>query len=221
MDGQGEDLGMRQLLVLMSVLWATSGSAAVSFDFECGRYQYRAADYEWMVVNTLIKGQMNLKDDQYTLKNWEGYYHLVDTDSSVNTPYTWAFASGRGDAISPVAHYRPRKYKDHIKLEIPFSDFGMSFGETDLIFPKLELVKGKENVAAYLVMTAIEDHFGATVPLDCRVGQISGLTSRRSMQPLTTTNDPDDQVKQCVEACQALFQPGPLLKSCVIDCYRR
>ncbi|MCB0386030.1 MAG: hypothetical protein KDD43_11605 [Bdellovibrionales bacterium] len=212
---------MKQLVVLISVLWAISGSAAVSFDFECGKYQYRPADYEWMIVNTLIKGEMTLKDDIYTLKNWEGYYHLVDTDSSVNTPYTWAFASGRGDELSPVANYRPRKYKDHLKLEIPFSDFGMSFGETDLIFPKFELIKGKENVPAYLVMTAIEDHFGATVPLDCRIGYISGLRSESNLLPLTITSDPDEQIKQCVEACQALFQPGPLLKSCVIDCYRR
>lgn len=211
---------MKSLLVLLSLAFATTSSAALMYNFECGKYQHQISTSDWMTANLLIQGNMVVEGETYTLKSWEGYYHILDVGADPATPYTWAFAAGKGKDLVNLSTYRPRKYKNHIKLEIPFSSFNMSYGQTDLILPKMDQIGGKTNFTGFMIMTAIEDHMGDTIPLNCQRGYVSGQVEN-NVQPLSSSEKTKEEIKQCVEACQALFQPGPQLKSCVIGCYRR
>lgn len=92
---------------------------------------------------------------------------------SMNEDFTdiWASAnvSDKNENFVNLGTYNPRVYFGHSKFDDIFSR--SIFGEVDFILPKEELntTESKKSFTAYMIMTAMDDHWGGTVDLDCTI----------------------------------------------------
>ena len=71
--------------------------------------------------------------------------------------------------------YNPRVYTNHIKFDDIFSrDI---FGEVDFILPQAELTTTDtiNSFTGIMIMTAMDDHWGGTVELNCTIHKSNQL----------------------------------------------
>lgn len=120
--------------------------------FDDGSYMYAKVKLE--ATLSLITG------GTYELSNINFSYILsMEEDFS----YTWAEANvNKPEYISTnLRTYNPQVYKDYIKFNDLY--YQEIFGEVDFIIPK----RIKKEFTSYMIMTAMDDHWGGTVNLTC------------------------------------------------------
>lgn len=84
----------------------------------------------------------------------------------------WSVGGQTFKALANDEGYRPRVYKNHMKFNVYISGIGGKdgFGELDLVLPRKILLSVSPNsFTGYLIMTAMDDHFGGTVPMECSI----------------------------------------------------
>ena len=145
-----------------SVKEVTSSQVLRSYNLLCLNNTF-AGDYMFGKVS--ITGTLNLLNTKnYTLKGLTVDYKLSMEE---NFSYIWAEGNAfdANTIFSNLRTYRPRIYTNHIKFDDLYSH--KIFGEVDLILPAKEIEQGTNIFTGYTIMTAMEDHWGATVSLTC------------------------------------------------------
>jgi hypothetical protein len=70
------------------------------------------------------------------------------------------------EKVQNYAKYNPRIYKNHAK----FPSIGRNFfGKVDFIVPHSALINGNEKFKAFFILSWVSDHWGGTVPTECRL----------------------------------------------------
>jgi hypothetical protein len=125
-------------------------------------------DGSFMYAKVLVESEIEINDENYTLKKINLSYLL-----SMNEDFSdeWAKASINDEeyTINNYLKYNPRVYLDHIKFKNVYGS--KVFGFIDLVLPKDSLNNIEENkdFNAYTIMTAMDDHWGGTVSLNCSI----------------------------------------------------
>ncbi|MEX0799474.1 MAG: hypothetical protein WD025_08510 [Bacteriovoracaceae bacterium] len=99
------------------------------------------------LVRPLLKYELSMSEDFTTL--WDSF-QARDPDYS----------------LFNRRHYRPSKYRGHVKFNNLYSS--KTFGEVDLILP-IKALSAPSKFQGFAIMTHISDHWGGTVKLDCQL----------------------------------------------------
>tara|TARA_R110000868_G_scaffold242548_1_gene498073 strand:- start:41779 stop:42549 length:771 start_codon:yes stop_codon:yes gene_type:complete len=113
--------------------------------------------------NTLInfKGSLIKQSGFSKLQNINFDYTVLDGDD------IWTRGSFQTKELNNFVNYRPRVYTNHDKFSFTAND-RHSFGYFDLIMPK-SITQDTVDFTIYVIMTAIDDHYGDTVAVECSV----------------------------------------------------
>ena len=140
-----------------------------SYKLSCSQPGFFDGSYMWGKVRLTASLDV-LSGDTYILSKPDFSYTLsMDEDYS----YIWAQGSSR-DAnytITNLRTYRPQVYLGHIKFDdIFYKDI---FGQIDFILPKDKLNTNDDEIqfTSYMIMTAMDDHWGGTVSIDCTISK--------------------------------------------------
>lgn len=124
-----------------------------------------------MDVNFQMGGEVNLFENGYiNIRNLN-----IKTDIIHSNFYdSYSKASFYKNTVVNKMDYKPTKYKNHAKFNL-YYDLGPeqynAFGELDIILPldQLHTKSQTKTFKAFLIMTAIEDHWGGTIDMECKL----------------------------------------------------
>ena len=133
-----------------SFLFSAFASSAFAEGFFCAsEAEFRRGDYE---VVAWVEGEMRGARMEVGVVAYS-----IEMDG-----YDWAENSETDLVVMAKSNYQPRKYKNHMKFELG-AKLALG-GSISVIMPK----RRSHKYRAYMIMTSISDHFGTTVPMDCR-----------------------------------------------------
>jgi len=147
-----------KILGLWAFLFSASVFASSTYEISCGvTKQLTQGEYK---ISASVKGYLTVTaDKEYLLEGYKVAYTIY-ADSSDEGEYVWAEETIKGDELKN-SKYKPIKYKNHVKFELPSKS-----GKVDFIYP--EKLGTKKKFKAHLVLTWIEDHFGGTAHVYCQ-----------------------------------------------------
>ena len=121
---------------------------------------------DFLYGTLFLKSKLFTESNQFKLSSIELDYKLA-IDEELTDIWGEGYASEPDYTIINKKSYNPRVYKNHIKFESIYSRY--IFGSLDLILPKNKLNKNNMNKAftGFMIMTAMEDHWGSTIQLNC------------------------------------------------------
>ncbi len=96
-----------------------------------------------------------------SLKNLKFNFKLTDGDD------TWSEGDTSFASLTNSIHYNPYVYHGHDKFNFWLSSRSRGFGDFDLIIPVNRIIDNSEAFSAQVIMTAIDDHHGDSVSVDC------------------------------------------------------
>ncbi len=99
--------------------------------------------------------------DFSTLKNIKFEYVLDDRGD------VWSEGETSIERLNNYINYNPRVYIGHDKFSFWLSSRSRGFGEFDLIIPVKRIIDSTEAFSMQIIMTAIDDHHGDSVSIDC------------------------------------------------------
>jgi hypothetical protein len=125
-------------------------------------------DGSFMYAKVLIESNIEINEESYKLKNLNLSY-LLSMEEDFSDEWASAIINDQEYSIGNLESYNPRVYKDHIKFKNIHGD--KVFGSIDLIIPVEVITNIEENKVfnSYTIMTAMDDHWGGTVSLDCSI----------------------------------------------------
>lgn len=143
----------------------------------CGSSGYW--DVDGFSVSVNIKATTRFADTArktiIDLQNFTGSYtitYLDDPETKINPRddkmTIWSKGFQAAESIANDTGYRPRKYRGHTRFYLDWT----THGETQLIMPFKPIQFHHRFFKAYLIMSQVEDHFGATIPLLCEQSKI-------------------------------------------------
>src|SRR5690606_14286703 len=104
-----------------------------------------------------ISGTLNKTQEFSKLTELKFDYKLLDGDS------VWSQGHTTYESLLNTVAYRPQVYVGMEKFNFYFYDRAQhGYGEFDIILPAKEMLAGKKEFYAYVIMTAIDDHHGDT-----------------------------------------------------------
>lgn len=143
----------------------------------------RGYSVQWGYMNVFaeVDGVLEVKNKQvyqfnrYTAKFAISMGEETSLRVDMNDPFSsfWSLQMTSGKNLNNQIPYRPVRYLNHVKY-----NFDIDFGEISFILPKdfpISTINPRtgghrlevRNFPAYLILSRIEDHFGATLELNC------------------------------------------------------
>jgi hypothetical protein len=152
------------LIILLSIFSTLTYSKEIKLS--CVNMNYD--DGSFMYAKVLIDSKIEVNEGNYKLKNINLSY-LLSMEEDFSDEWAAASIQDQEYTITNYQNYNPRVYKDHIKFKNIYGN--KVFGFIDLIIPTAALTNTEENklFKSYTIMTAMDDHWGGTVPLDCSI----------------------------------------------------
>lgn len=150
-----------------SVISLEKGNVINTFKLSCENQNY----YDGSFMYASVKFESILKviaGDTYTLST-PSFSYVLSMDENMNDIWAKETLSDRKTTFVNLRTYNPRVYLGHIKYDDIFSrDI---FGEVDFILPKdaLKTTEDEKSFTSYMIMTAMDDHWGGTVDLNCTI----------------------------------------------------
>lgn len=119
----------------------------------------------YLEANISFSGTLSNANNFSQMSNIQFRYALIDGDR------TWSQGQSLIAQINNSVAYRPQVYIAHEKFSYSYSgrNANEGFGLFDFILPTKEIMAGKKQFIAYVIMTAIEDHHGDTATVECIV----------------------------------------------------
>jgi len=120
-----------------------------------------------------LYGEISLEAELTALEQNSFELSTIKLDYKLSMDETFDDIWGEGHAYKPnytiknKLNYNPRVYTNHVKFEDLYSR--EIFGFLDLILPNKSLSQKDEVFTGFMIMTAMEDHWGSTVQLECRL----------------------------------------------------
>lgn len=123
-----------------------------------------------MEVKVEISGEFDVLSENDVEFSTLTIHYIIDEEEN---GYSWSEGSVTNTNFGNNSDYNPRKYFGHMKFSTGVGYDGTEFdgyGYLDFIIPAKQLLaQKKSNFNSYLIMTAMDDHFGGTVKLNCSI----------------------------------------------------
>ncbi|MBH48111.1 MAG: hypothetical protein CME71_08070 [Halobacteriovorax sp.] len=130
-----------------------------TIQFSCAPEYAGGDSYFSTMIN--FNGSLTKQSGFSKLQNIDFSYTVLDGDD------IWTRGSFQAEELTNYVNYRPRVYTQHDKFSFTANDRN-SFGYFDLIIPK-NISQDTTAFTIYVIMTAIDDHYGDTVAVECSV----------------------------------------------------
>ncbi len=155
---------MKYLLLLLF------SSSTFGAELVCNQNEYWPTQGMW--VNAATSAHIDvISESKVILRDLKLDYTIFEDIKPEE--YIWSKGSQTVEEESNIINYNPRKYKNHMKFSINVNGIGNEngFGLVDLIIPTKELTAAKinSNFEAYVIMTWMDDHFGGTTKVYCKI----------------------------------------------------
>tara|TARA_R110000868_G_scaffold248282_6_gene504674 strand:+ start:2640 stop:3410 length:771 start_codon:yes stop_codon:yes gene_type:complete len=115
----------------------------------------------YLEATVSFNGELKKQGDFTELLNMQFDYKILDGSD------IWSHGSYQSSHLSNAINYRPRVYTGHDKFSFSYNS-RTSFGYFDIIMPK-NIAADSKSFTTYVIMTAIDDHYGDTVAVECSV----------------------------------------------------
>jgi hypothetical protein len=154
---------MKLILSVLSLTFLLNTSVHAKL-LSCENQDFYDGHFMWAKVS--LSGILTKTEDGYNLSHVKFDYIL-----SMHSDFEYAWAEGNyydpTYSINNYAKYNPRVYFGHVKFKDLYAR--RVFGEVDFIVPedKLNTTENHTSFNAYTIMTAMDDHWGGTVTLNC------------------------------------------------------
>ena len=122
-------------------------------------------------VTALVSGEFQaVSDKEVVFDDAVFAYKLYDSDH-MSSKSIWSQGAQLYKSLGNSLSYNPRKYKGHMKFSVYVDDRDTKgYGYLDLIVPADKMLAAKKSeFTGYLIMTWMDDHFGGTAKLNCKI----------------------------------------------------
>tara|TARA_Y100000768_G_C23700898_1_gene551309 strand:+ start:139 stop:672 length:534 start_codon:yes stop_codon:yes gene_type:complete len=158
-------LGEKMKFLLLSLLLLPFYSLA-STKIEC--VQAKGWETNEMFVKASLAAKLEiLSNKNVLLQNLTLSYSIHDDKLS---SYAWSEGQSHFTSVNNNPNYTPRKYLNYFQFQTYISSHdSLGYGYIDILLPKEAIMTQQESFNAYLQMTGMDDHFGGTIKIYCRL----------------------------------------------------
>ena len=150
-----------------SVISLEKGNVLNTFKLNCENNSYY--DGSFMYASVKFESLLSvISGETYTLSA-PSLEYLLSMNEDMSDTWASENVSDKNKTFVNLRTYNPRVYLGYIKYDDIFSrDI---FGEVDFILPKdaLNTTDDEKSFTSYMIMTAMDDHWGGTVDLNCTI----------------------------------------------------
>lgn len=151
---------MKTLLIALLILASTHLHAANTYTLTCAEDDIYT-DMGTATLNFNAKIRVNGKND-YVITSGKLEFII---DNKALSSY-WTEQNVKINRVANNPNYKPRIYKNYANFPSISKEFS---GTIDLLLPHKELLNGEEKITAFFIMAEVEDHWGDTLGLDCKL----------------------------------------------------
>lgn len=151
---------MKTFLISLLILASTQSYAAETYTLTCANDDIYT-DMGTATLNLTAKIKVNGKNN-YVITSGKLEFLI---DNKALSSY-WTEQNVKLNRVANDPNYKPRTYKGYTKFPSISKEFS---GNVDLLLPHKELYSGEENITAVFIMSEVEDHWGDTLGLDCKL----------------------------------------------------
>lgn len=159
---------IKSVLFITSVIFTLNSVAGEAWEFTCSTDPngFNSSSFN---VRANVSGEIQKTNEKYSI-HYDVSYEIKDLMCrGAKKECTWSQMKFEGKAENNI-NYKPRRYKDYAQFDIGLQSSVdlKNYGTFQILFPKFkDETYLPATFKAYLIMTNVLDHFGATVPVEC------------------------------------------------------
>ncbi|WP_127716320.1 hypothetical protein [Halobacteriovorax sp. HLS] len=155
---------MKALLILFSILLTMNLHGATLNCVQNGQ------ETQGMLVKAEVDGDFSVVSKKEVIFTHVTFDYTIDEGEH----YSWSKGRETLSNLVNKLNYRPRKYIGHLKFSVLVNGYDREeypgFGYLELIVPSDKITSfTSESFTSYLILTSMDDHFGGTISLDCKI----------------------------------------------------
>lgn len=150
-----------------SVILLEKAKTINTYNLSCENKNFYDGSFMYASLKFNSKLQV-LSGDTYIISE-ASFEYVLSMEEDMSDVWARESVSDQNTNFVNLRTYNPRVYLGHIKYDDIFSrDI---FGEVDFILPKdaLKTTEDEKSFTSYMIMTAMDDHWGGTVDLNCTI----------------------------------------------------
>lgn len=149
--------------------------AKVENTFKLNCSNTKGYDDHFMYYSIAFESSLEILSNNTYILSAPSFNYILSLDLDMNDVWASEKLIQKNTRFTNLRTYNPRVYFGHIKFNNIFSrDI---FGEVDFILPEnaLQTTDSEKSFTSYMIMTAMDNHWGGTINLNCTIQKSNQL----------------------------------------------